>query len=53
MEDVSLKVTALTRRLIQSRILELKIVEHRIPPPERNQVEADRKELEELLRHSK
>ena len=48
-EGVSAKVTSLTRRLIQSRILELKIVEKRMPPSERIEVEQDRKELEALL----
>jgi len=52
MEGVSAKVTALTRRLIQSRILELTIVERRMPPSERHEVEEDRKELEELLRQT-
>lgn len=50
MDTVSDTVTALTRRLIQSRILELKLVESRMPSSERAQVERDRKELEELLK---
>ncbi len=49
MESVSTKVTDLTRRLIQSRILELKIVERRMPAEERKEVERDRKELEALI----
>ncbi len=48
-EGVSATVSNLTRRLIQSRILELRIVERRMPPDERRAVEQDRKELEVLL----
>lgn len=48
-EGVSAKVSNLVQRLIQSRVLELKIVERRMPSPERNAVEQDRKELEMLL----
>jgi hypothetical protein len=48
-EGVSARVSYLTRRLIQSRILELKIVERRIPVDERKAVQQDREELEALL----
>jgi hypothetical protein len=49
MEGISNKLSALTKRLIQSRILELKIVEQRMPPDERRAVEEDRRDLEVLL----
>jgi hypothetical protein len=49
MENVSTRVTDLTRRLIQSRILELRIVERRVPPDERKEIERDRRELEALI----
>lgn len=49
MEGVSAKLASLTRRLVQSRVLELKIIERRMPPDERIAVEQDRKELEALL----
>ena len=52
-EAVSAKVTDLTRRLIQSQILELKIVERRMSSDERRAVEQDRKELEALLAESR
>jgi hypothetical protein len=52
MEGVSAKVSLLTRRLMQSRILELQIVERRMPPEERKEVEQDRKELERLMRET-
>ncbi len=51
-EGVSAKVTALTRRLVQSRILELKIVERLMGGSEGREVEEDRKELEDLLRQT-
>jgi hypothetical protein len=51
MEGVATGLSDLNRRLIQSRILELKLVE-RLPPDERREVEKDRKELEALLAQS-
>jgi hypothetical protein len=53
MEGVSTKVTQLTRRLIKSRIMELKIVERRMSRDERDAVEQDRRELEALLAETK
>jgi hypothetical protein len=52
MEGAAAGLSHLTRRLIQSRILELKIVERRMPTDERKEVEKDRKELEALLAQS-
>jgi hypothetical protein len=50
METVTSSMSSLMRRLIQSRIMELQIVERRMPSSERREVEADRKELESLLK---
>ena len=52
MEGAATGLANLTQRLIQSRILELKIVARLIPPDERREVEKDRKELEALLSQS-
>jgi hypothetical protein len=53
MEAVTVNMSSLMRRLIQSRILELQIVERRMPTSERREVEQDRLELEKLLRSTK
>jgi hypothetical protein len=52
MEGAATGLANLTQRLIQSRILELKIVARRIPADERREVERDWKELEALLAQS-
>jgi hypothetical protein len=53
METATTNMSALMRRLIQSRILELQLVERRMPASERREVEADRQELENLLKSTR